>query len=84
MANLICLDCPDADELRMLRALVSEGITASRLAPYVRQFHGWRICVWCSGERCCAATHIEVRCRDGGLWDEAHTYLGCCSDGRRS
>ncbi|MFT4066742.1 hypothetical protein [Paraburkholderia sp.] len=59
---------PDAQEVRMLRALVREGVArmaAARHGPYAVQFHGWRIRVWRCNDAVQNAVHVDIRSRDG-------------------
>ncbi|CAH2902165.1 MAG: hypothetical protein PCALPYG88_5690 [uncultured Paraburkholderia sp.] len=60
--------CPDAQELRMLRALVWEGILASRHGPYAVHFHGWRVRLWRFNNPSMHWLHIEIRCPNGTMW----------------
>ncbi len=53
---------PDVQELRMLRALVREGIAASWHGSYAVQFHGWHIRVRRFDNVHQHSVHIEIRC----------------------
>ncbi|SMG61287.1 hypothetical protein SAMN06265784_12074 [Paraburkholderia susongensis] len=68
LMNVACPVWPDAEELRMLRALVQEGVAASRHGAYAAQFHGWciRICRVDGPLR--HSMHIDIRSRDGTAW----------------
>ncbi|MDR5645361.1 hypothetical protein [Burkholderia cenocepacia] len=66
--NVACPVLPDAQELRMLRALVREGVAASRHGLYAVQFRGWRIRVWRCDTGSRNAMHIDIRFRDGRVW----------------
>lgn len=58
---------PDAQEVRMLRALVREGVasTAARHGLYAVQFHGWRVRVWRHDDALQNPVCIDIHCREG-------------------
>lgn len=63
-----CPAWPDAQELRMLRALVQEGIEASRDGPYAAQFRGWRIRIFRLASPLQHSVHAEICSPDGVAW----------------
>jgi hypothetical protein len=85
MDSVIYRDEPDAEELRLLRALVIEGVAASARSPWAGQFHGWCIRVWRSGQAGGSVVRAEIRCREAGLREHA-CFWGCSAyrDGCRT
>ncbi|MBU9363480.1 hypothetical protein [Burkholderia multivorans] len=59
---------PDEPELRMLRALVREGIAASRQGQYAVQFHGWRLRIRRCDSPPVLLVHVEIRYPNGTMW----------------
>lgn len=72
---------PDAQELRMLRALVQEGIDASREGPYAAQFHGWRIRIFRRASPLGHSVHVAIRSRGGAVWSCVASRKICYIDG---
>ncbi|MBC8749253.1 hypothetical protein F6X42_22495 [Paraburkholderia sp. WC7.3b] len=61
---------PDVEELRMLRALVYEGVALARHGPYVARFHRWIVQVSREGRcsaGCLAPVTVEIRHPHGAL-----------------
>ncbi|RQS26893.1 hypothetical protein DIE00_02910 [Burkholderia sp. Bp8989] len=70
MRDGACPTTPDAEEERMLRALVFEGAALAHCGPYVACFRGWlvRVSRENSSEAGCAMrVTAEICCRHGGL-----------------
>ncbi|MFC5428063.1 hypothetical protein ACFPTO_04455 [Paraburkholderia denitrificans] len=81
LTNVRCPVWPDAQELRMLRALVQEGLEASREGPYAAQFHGWCIRIFRLTIPLTHSAHVEIRSRDGAAWSCVASGKICYIDG---
>lgn len=69
--NVACPVWPDAQELRMLRALMREGIASvavSRHGLYAARFHGWRLRLWRFDNLPMHSMHVEIRYPNGSMW----------------
>ncbi|MDR8763416.1 hypothetical protein FEP90_05132 [Burkholderia multivorans] len=77
LTYVVCPAWPDAAELRMLRALVAEGVTVSRSRAYSARFHGWHIHVWRAGGPLGRLPQIEIRCPDGALCVRTWRWVTC-------
>ncbi|WP_322101855.1 hypothetical protein [Paraburkholderia sp. J41] len=66
--NVMCPAWPDAQELRMLRALVQEGIEASRKGPYAARFHGWLIRIFRRASPLGHSVYVKISSRGGAAW----------------
>jgi len=74
---------PDAQEFRMLRALVREGVArmaAARHGPYAVQFHGWRIRVWRRDDAVRNSAYIDIRSREGEVCARFAWETACQAD----
>lgn len=74
---------PDAQEVRMLRALVREGVArmaAAQHGPYAVQFHGWRIRVWRRDDAVWNSAYIDIRSGEGEVWARFAWETACQAD----
>ncbi|MDR5804905.1 hypothetical protein [Caballeronia sp. LZ001] len=73
---------PDAQELRMLRALVREGVArmaAIQYGVYAVHFRGWRVRVWHDGAFR-NTTHVDIRSDAGEVWARFTWKIACPAD----
>ncbi|MFP4893975.1 hypothetical protein [Paraburkholderia sp. EG304] len=79
-SNVACPVWPDAQEVRMLRALVREGVAsmaAARHELYAVQFHGWCVWVWRHDDALQNSMQIDIRSRDGDVWARLTCETAC-------
>jgi hypothetical protein len=75
-----CPVWPNTQEVRMLRALVREGVAsmaAARHGLYAVQFHGWHIRVWRHDGALQNSVKIDIRSREGEVWARLTCETAC-------
>ena len=79
---MICPPVPDAGEMKMLRAIVFETVTAALTAGRsYGAFHGWQIQAWTSESRFLRRAHLRILYRDA-LWQQSDWILDWPYGGR--
>ncbi|AFT90337.1 hypothetical protein BUPH_08196 (plasmid) [Paraburkholderia phenoliruptrix BR3459a] len=75
-----CPVMPDIEEERMLRALVFEGLSVARRAPFRACFRRWLVRVAQNGSFGAVSftVTVEIRCRQRMASCPASRFLLCC------